>query len=43
VLKKHWADVQGILSDKEGFKGMNQRFIWTREDGQDYVTKERPS
>jgi quercetin dioxygenase-like cupin family protein len=25
--------LEGILSDKEGFKGMKQRFIWTKADG----------
>ena len=33
MLKKHWTEVEEILSDKEGFKGMNQRFIWTKADG----------
>ena len=33
MQKKHWTEVEGILSDKEGFKGMNQRFIWTKADG----------
>ncbi|MBW1779485.1 MAG: cupin domain-containing protein [Deltaproteobacteria bacterium] len=33
MKKKHWTEVEGILSDKEGFKGMNQRFIWTKPDG----------
>ncbi len=32
MQKKHWTEVEGILSDKEGFKGMNQRFIWTKSD-----------
>ena len=33
MQKKHWSEVKGILSEKEGFKGMNQRFIWTKADG----------
>lgn len=33
MIKKHWKDVQGIKSDKEGFNGMIQHFIWTKEDG----------
>jgi quercetin dioxygenase-like cupin family protein len=33
VIKKHWTDVKGIKSDKDGFKGMLQHFIWTKEDG----------
>jgi quercetin dioxygenase-like cupin family protein len=33
MKKKHCTDVEGILSTKEGFKGMNQRFLWTKSDG----------
>ncbi len=33
MKKKHWTDVGGVLSAKEGFKGMNQRFLWTKSDG----------
>lgn len=33
MVKKNWMDVKGIRSDKEGFKGMIQHFLWTKEDG----------
>jgi quercetin dioxygenase-like cupin family protein len=31
--KKHYTDVKGIENKTEGFKGMFQRFLWTKDDG----------
>jgi quercetin dioxygenase-like cupin family protein len=33
MIKKHSTDVDEIESKKEGFKGMQQRFLWTKDDG----------
>lgn len=33
MIKKHSTDVGEIESKKEGFKGMQQRFLWTKDDG----------
>lgn len=33
MIKKHWTDAEGIKSDKEGFRGMIQHFLWTKDDG----------
>ncbi|HIJ56195.1 MAG TPA: cupin domain-containing protein [Deltaproteobacteria bacterium] len=33
MIKKHYTDVTPTLSEKEGFKGMLQRFIWSKDDG----------
>jgi len=33
MQKKRYKDVSPILSEKEGFKGMLQRFIWSKDDG----------
>ena len=33
MIKKHYTDINPILNEKEGFKGMMQRFVWTKDDG----------
>lgn len=33
MIKKHYTDVKGIENKIEGFKGMSQRFLWTKDDG----------
>lgn len=33
MKKKHYTEVDVVKSDKEGFKGMDQRFVWTKSDG----------
>ena len=33
MIKKHFTDVETIESKKEGFKGMQQRFLWSKDDG----------
>jgi quercetin dioxygenase-like cupin family protein len=33
MIKKHSTDVETIESKKEGFKGMHQRFLWSKDDG----------
>jgi quercetin dioxygenase-like cupin family protein len=33
MIKKHYTDVKGIENKTEGFKGMFQRFLWTKDDG----------
>jgi quercetin dioxygenase-like cupin family protein len=32
MKKKHYTEVERIESKKEGFKGMQQRFLWTKAD-----------
>ena len=31
--KKHISEVERIENKNEGFKGMHQRFVWTKDDG----------
>jgi len=33
MIKKHYTDVERIENKAEGFKGMFQRFLWTKDDG----------
>lgn len=33
MIKKHYTDVEGIESKKEGFKKMFARYIWSTDDG----------
>lgn len=33
MQKKHYTDVKKIENKTEGFKGMFQRFLWTKDDG----------
>jgi quercetin dioxygenase-like cupin family protein len=33
MIKKHYTGVKGIENKTEGFKGMFQRFLWTKDDG----------
>lgn len=33
MIRKHDSDIETIESKKEGFKGMLQRFLWTKDDG----------
>jgi quercetin dioxygenase-like cupin family protein len=33
MIKKHYMDTETIINTNEGFKGMNQRFVWTKSDG----------
>lgn len=33
MIKKNWTAVDGIKSEKEGFKGMTQYFVWSKDDG----------
>lgn len=33
MIKKHYTDVKRIENKIEGFKGMFQRFLWTKDDG----------